>query len=504
MDGSVHQAHVRTNRSSGEAHDAPAARLLPRASVSAFSNTPVHQKSVQLGTIEPPLRALIKHWSKPAAVALTFITCVFAFSQPLSEANGALALVAVLLSHQIFSPLPLASANSAKMTRQIMLRVVLEWCVVAGLLLFLGRAFELTHFFPERLIFSWFGVTLGVLLVSDWVTVRVAPRSASPAQRHIIIGATEVGFELARRVEESNANGTFLGFFDFRGPERLPAQGRDRFAGACKDVAAFVQGHAVNAIYIALPMSNALRMQGLLNDCRDTTASIYFVPDMFAFDTVQARCVEMNGIPLLSVCDTPFHGMAAIKKRAMDLVLSTVVLALSWPLMLGAAIAVKLSSPGPVLFKQRRYGLHGEEILVYKFRSMNVCEDGPVVEQATTGDVRVTAVGRFLRRTSLDELPQLYNVLLGNMSFVGPRPHAVVHNEIYRKLISGYMIRHKVRPGMTGWAQVHGLRGETTTVEQMRLRAQFDLDYLRHWSVWLDIKILARTAVIVIQGRNAH
>jgi putative colanic acid biosynthesis UDP-glucose lipid carrier transferase len=212
----------------------------------------------------------------------------------------------------------------------------------------------------------------------------------------------------------------------------------------------------------------------------------------------------MNGMPLLSICDTPFHGMAAINKRAVDLILSSWVLLLAWPVMLAAALAVKLSSPGPVLFKQRRHGLHGEEILVYKFRSMTVCEDGAVVEQAKPRDGRVTAVGRFLRRTSLDELPQLFNVLQGKMSFVGPRPHAIVHNELYRKLISGYMIRHKVRPGITGWAQVHGLRGETNTVEKMRLRAQYDLDYLRHWSLWLDFKILAKTALIVLRGNNAH
>jgi putative colanic acid biosynthesis UDP-glucose lipid carrier transferase len=228
------------------------------------------------------------------------------------------------------------------------------------------------------------------------------------------------------------------------------------------------------------------------------------VPDIFAFDLVQARCVQINGIPMLSICDTPFHGMNAVKKRAIDIVLSTVALLVSWPVMLMAAVAVKLSSPGPAPFKQRRYGLHGEEIVVYKFRSMNVCENGSVVVQAKKRDQRITAVGRFLRRTSLDELPQLFNVLEGRMSFVGPRPHAVAHNEEYRKLISGYMIRHKVRPGMTGWAQVHGLRGETTTVEQMRLRVQYDLDYLRHWSPWLDLKILAKTAVIVVRGRNAY
>jgi putative colanic acid biosynthesis UDP-glucose lipid carrier transferase len=214
--------------------------------------------------------------------------------------------------------------------------------------------------------------------------------------------------------------------------------------------------------------------------------------------------VEVNGIPMLSICDTPFHGMQAVRKRATDVALSTLGVVLTWPLMVLVAIAVKLSSPGPILFKQRRYGLNGDEIVVYKFRSMRVCEDGSVVVQAKKDDERTTAVGRFLRRTSLDELPQLFNVLEGTMSFVGPRPHAVAHNETYRKLISGYMIRHKIRPGMTGWAQVHGLRGETHTVEQMRLRVQYDLDYLRHWSLWLDLTILFKTAVIVLRGRNAY
>jgi putative colanic acid biosynthesis UDP-glucose lipid carrier transferase len=326
----------------------------------------------------------------------------------------------------------------------------------------------------------------------------------STHDRHIIIGANEVGVELARRISQSAGTGTFMGFFDFRSPDRLPQQSREQFAGKCKDVAGFVQRHAVNAIYIALPMSNAPRIEEMLNEFRDTTASIYFVPDIFAFDLVQARCVEINGVPMLAICDTPFHGMNAVKKRAIDIVLSSTALLLTWPLMLAIAIAVKITSSGPVLFKQRRYGLHGEEIRVYKFRTMTVCEDGPLVVQAAKQDGRITAVGRFLRRTSMDELPQLFNVLQGRMSFVGPRPHAVAHNEIYRKLISGYMIRHKVRPGMTGWAQVHGLRGETTAVEQMRLRVQYDLDYLRNWSLWLDFRILIRTVGIVFLGGDAY
>jgi putative colanic acid biosynthesis UDP-glucose lipid carrier transferase len=331
----------------------------------------------------------------------------------------------------------------------------------------------------------------------------VAARTGA-RQRYIIVGANAMGVELERRVSQSVGMGTFMGFFDFRSVDRLPRDTHGHLAGQCKDVAAVVRRHAVNAIYIALPMSNAPRMEEMLEEFRDTTASIYFVPDIFAFDLVQARCVEINGIPMLSICDTPFHGMNAVQKRAADIVLSSLALLVCWPALLMAAIAVKLSSPGPALFKQRRYGLHGEEIVVYKFRSMTVCEDGSVVVQAKREDERITAVGRFLRRTSLDELPQLFNVLEGQMSFVGPRPHAVAHNEEYRKLISGYMIRHKVRPGMTGWAQVHGLRGETSTVEQMRLRVEYDLDYLRQWSLWLDLKILAKTAVIVLRGRNAY
>jgi putative colanic acid biosynthesis UDP-glucose lipid carrier transferase len=209
-------------------------------------------------------------------------------------------------------------------------------------------------------------------------------------------------------------------------------------------------------------------------------------------------------MPALAVCDTPFYGMDAVRKRATDLVLAcAALLVLAVPMLL-IAVAVKLTSKGPVLFRQRRYGLNGEEILVYKYRSMTVCEDGSEVTQATKGDRRITRLGRFLRSTSLDELPQLFNVLEGKMSVVGPRPHAVAHNELYRKLISGYMIRHKVRPGITGLAQVNGLRGETETIEKMRERVRFDLEYLSHWSPWLDLKIICQTIVVITRDKNAY
>jgi len=175
-----------------------------------------------------------------------------------------------------------------------------------------------------------------------------------------------------------------------------------------------------------------------------------------------------------------------------------------WPVLLILAIGVKLSSPCPIIFKQRRYGLDGQEILVYKFRSMRVCDDGDTIKQAGRSDPRITRFGSFIRRTSLDELPQFINVLQGRMSVVGPRPHAVAHNEQYRKLIKGYMLRHKVKPGITGWAQVNGLRGETETLDKMRARVQYDIDYMRNWSLGFDLMIIGKTLAVVWRDQNAY
>jgi putative colanic acid biosynthesis UDP-glucose lipid carrier transferase len=206
----------------------------------------------------------------------------------------------------------------------------------------------------------------------------------------------------------------------------------------------------------------------------------------------------------VAVCETPFYGMNGIVKTASDFVLGALILAAIAPILAVIAVGVKLSSPGPVLFKQRRYGLDGRKIIVYKFRTMTVAEDGDVVRQATRNDSRITRFGAFLRRTSLDELPQFINVVQGRMSIVGPRPHAVAHNEMYRKLIRGYMIRHKVKPGITGLAQVNGLRGETETVEKMQKRVEYDLAYLRNWSLLLDLQIILKTLAVVMKGSNAY
>jgi putative colanic acid biosynthesis UDP-glucose lipid carrier transferase len=241
-----------------------------------------------------------------------------------------------------------------------------------------------------------------------------------------------------------------------------------------------------------------------MDNLRDTTASIYYVPDIFVFDLIQARTGEIMGIPVVSMCETPFHGIRGASKRITDIIFTLIILLPALPLMLLIALLVKLTSPGPVIFRQRRYGLDGREITVYKFRSMRVTEDGSSVPQATKGDARITPIGNILRRYSLDELPQLFNVLQGRMSLVGPRPHAVAHNEEYRKLIKGYMVRHKVLPGITGLAQVNGCRGETAKLEEMQARVNYDLDYLRHWSPMLDIKILVLTALRLLGDDRAY
>ena len=246
------------------------------------------------------------------------------------------------------------------------------------------------------------------------------------------------------------------------------------------------------------------RRKGLLERLADSTASVYIVPDFFVFELLHARWSNAGGLPTVSVFENPLYGVDGLLKRTADLLIGTLLLIAAAVPMLVIALLVKLSSPGPVFFRQKRYGLDGREILVWKFRTMTCCENGLAIRQATLGDDRITPIGRVLRRTSLDELPQLFNVLEGSMSLVGPRPHANAHNEQYRTRIGGYMLRHKVKPGITGLAQVNGYRGETETLEKMERRIACDHQYIREWSFWMDVKILAKTLGVVLKQRNAY
>ena len=498
--------------STGSLSDSELARQTKEQSgriASLLDNGSVQSKAVRFGSQEPAVLTLVKSSTLPLSAVLMLAVCALISGQTLSQQFWALSLATFLIAAQVFSPLDLSNrGRRTSRTRKAAARIGLEWSCVYAMLFLLKVAFK-TNVLPRDVLLGWYFATPIALLIVDSLSIPIAQRIAamrSAAERYVIIGANDVGLELSRRIAQSHGGGRFFGFLDYRATSRMADTAERPITGNCTahDFADYVRRNLITRVYLALPLSTAPRIEELLRELRDTTASVYFVPNVFAFDLVQARCVEINGMPAFSICDSPLHGMSGLWKRVFDILLALVILLLFWPALLLVAAAIKISSPGPVLFKQRRYGLNGEEILVYKFRSMTVCEDGPVVAQAKRCDRRVTPIGAFLRRTSMDELPQILNVLEGKMSFVGPRPHAVTHNEEYRKLINGYMIRHKVRPGITGWAQVNGFRGETSTVDKMHRRIEYDLDYLKNWSLALDLKIIARTALTVLSHPNAY
>ena len=443
------------------------------------------------------MQATLEPFVAEGALLLT----TFAFGEPF---GGPYLILALILFSLTFP----GNAHAGVGVRALAVDVLIGWLVIMGLLLLIGWATQTLGSFDTRVLVSWAIATPALLFIARLLMPVVLPRlmAVEGVQRvAVIAGEGELGRKLAERIRNAPFSGIRLaGFFDDRSAERLGGAETHEMLGSLSALADYVKTHKVDLIYLTLPMASQPRILRLLEELRDTTASIYFTPDIFLFDLIQARVDTIGGMPVLAVCETPFYGLNGLIKRASDIVLASAILALILPVMLAIAIGIKLTSPGPVLFTQRRYGLDGRDIIVYKFRTMTVLEDGNVIRQATRDDTRITRLGAFLRRYSLDELPQFVNVLQGRMSVVGPRPHAVAHNEMYRKLITGYMIRHKVKPGITGWAQVNGLRGETDTLDKMRGRIEYDLGYLRNWSLQLDLQIVLKTIVVVLRTQNAY
>jgi putative colanic acid biosynthesis UDP-glucose lipid carrier transferase len=382
---------------------------------------------------------------------------------------------------------------------------VTGWLAIFGLLMAFGYASGYLRYFDPDVLWAWFWIAPLSQFGAHFLLRWAAPRIRGHAKRAVVAGMNEQGIALAQGMRRDvYSNTQLVGFFDDRNPDRLDHRDAFPVLGNLGDLSGFIKKNRIDLIYLSLPMTTQQRILSLLDGLRDTTASIYFVPDTFVTDLIQGRMGTVSGIPVVAVCETPFTGTNGLVKRASDIVLSLLIITLISPLLLLIAVAIKLSSPGPVLFKQRRYGLDGREIVVYKFRSMTVMEDGDTIQQAQKGDKRITRLGAFLRATSMDELPQFFNVIQGRMSIVGPRPHAVAHNELYRKLIKGYMLRHKVKPGITGWAQVNGYRGETETLDKMAGRIDHDLHYLRNWSLKLDLHIIAKTVWVMFRDERAR
>lgn len=392
--------------------------------------------------------------------------------------------------------------------RRLCADILINWLALFVTLMFSIWATRQLGSFRPVVLLAW-GFLAPVALIGASLLLRSAlpglTRMQGGPRRCIIVGMNEQGILLARRQAADPLNETRLvGFFDHRPRERLPGCEEFPLLGRLEEIPEFVKRNHIHFVYISLPMTTESRITTLIDGLRNTTASVYFVLDTFIMDIIQGHLGATYGIPMLSVCESPFVGVDGLVKRLFDIVTSGIILLAVSPLMLAIGAAVKLTSPGPVIFRQRRYGLDGEEIMVYKFRSMTVTEDGDqTYKQVEKNDARVTPLGAFLRKTSLDELPQFINVLQGSMSIVGPRPHAIAVNEHYRKRIAGYMIRHKVRPGITGWAQVNGYRGGDD-IDSMRSRVEYDLDYLRHWSLGLDLRIIFRTVAVVYHDQRAY
>jgi putative colanic acid biosynthesis UDP-glucose lipid carrier transferase len=459
-----------------------------------------------LGT-ELPLVALVRILLVPVMCALCLAATLLVYGEPFDDRYATLAGVAMLVSIWAFGELPLANGRARLSFFAPSRAIVASWLKVVGVLLFIAFATKLTSMYSRKVVLTWFFVAPFALQVAQEIARLMLHRllaSQAAGRVKVLVGVNDTARELARRIREDPCMGVIAGYFDDRRGERVAGIRPQEVIGGLGDVVDRVRRHRIDVVYITLPMTRDPRITRMIDGLRDTTASIYFVPCTLPFEPIQARVDYIGGVPVIAVCETPFCGMNGVLKRAFDLVCAGLALAAAWPVMLALAIGVKRSSPGPVLFRQKRYGLDGRQIRVWKFRTMRVCEDGERIEQAKRDDGRVTPFGAFLRRNSLDELPQLFNVLGGSMSLVGPRPHAVAHNEHYRGLIRGYMLRHKVKPGITGWAQVNGYRGETETVEKMQKRVEHDLDYLRHWSISLDIWILLRTAWVLLDRRNAY
>ncbi|WP_310373233.1 undecaprenyl-phosphate glucose phosphotransferase [Rhodoferax ferrireducens] len=437
----------------------------------------------------------------PVVTMVTLAACLAWYAHPLSARYIILGVIAFSLSFP-------GNVGFHEPPQRMVRKLLTNWLVFLVILGGFGVATGYMKSFTRPVLIAWAVLTPLAQIGSHFFLRWALPKAitGSGQQRRVVItGVNEVGLRLLHEFESNPyLNTRVLGFFDDRSSDRLGELGKVPMLGRMSDLAEFMKTSDVEAIYLALPMASQPRILAVLDDLKDTTASIYFVPDIFMTDLIQGRLANVGPMPVMAVCETPFNGMSGLIKRASDIFISLMILILASPIFLALALAVKFTSPGPIIFKQRRYGLDGKEILVYKFRSMTTEDNGTVVKQATKNDSRITPLGAILRKTSLDELPQFVNVLQGRMSIVGPRPHAVAHNETYRKLVKGYMVRHKVKPGITGWAQVSGYRGETDTIDKMEKRIDYDLEYLRNWSLGFDLWIIVKTVLVVLNDKKAY
>ena len=387
-------------------------------------------------------------------------------------------------------------------------KVLKSWTYTWFIIVAAIFAIKTSSYFSRFIIFSW-GLLVPTVLISYKLVMRslvAKVRLKEGRWKRIAIGGAGA---LGKKLGQTFCDNEWLGckvfaFYDDNPELANSSQIGIEVKGTLDDMVEDAKSGNYDDVYLTLPLRAEKRIKEVIKYLSNSSTCVKIVPDFFSFDLLRSKWTDLGGIPVISVYDSPLDGLGTLVKRIEDIILSLIILTAVSPIMLLIYIGVKISSPGPFLFKQKRYGAKGNEIIVWKIRSMTVCENGNSVNQAVKNDRRVTKIGGFLRKTSLDELPQFLNVLSGSMSVVGPRPHASTHNEYYRVKIPGYMQRHLMKPGITGWAQVNGWRGETDTIDKMEKRIQYDLDYLKRWSVWFDIKIVVLTIFKGFINKNAY
>lgn len=430
----------------------------------------------------------------------------FGYGVPLALPYGVLLLLTTLISIVMFPVLGVYQSWRGRGLWAPAGRLVLAWTGVLLVVLVLLALTKQGATFSRLWLGLWFALNVVLLVlsrISVFSVLRLMRKKGYNRRRAVVVGCGPLARDLIQRAREE----TWAGFeisavFDAGGGDRaLP----DEPLRPLDTLFDYVSGHDIDEVWIAVPLEQTRRLRDVLESLRFSTANVRFVPDLFGLFLINHGVSQILDMPMFDLTASPMTGVNRLVKGLEDRVLSLLILIVISPLLLALAIGVKLSSPGPVFFRQKRLGWDGKTFEIYKFRSMRLHDEpeGQIV-QATRDDPRLTRLGAWMRRTSLDELPQFINVLQGRMSIVGPRPHAIAHNEAYKDQVAGYMLRHKVKPGITGWAQVNGWRGETDTLEKMQRRVEHDLYYIEHWSLLFDLKIIFWTIFKGFVNKNAY
>ncbi|KQQ57243.1 undecaprenyl-phosphate glucose phosphotransferase [Pseudomonas sp. Leaf127] len=429
------------------------------------------------------------------------------------QAKGQLGMLLVfgLICVMMFQALGVYS--EALFSNSLRMRMILfAWTAAFGLLLIMHHFMQVLQSVSQDTLLVWYLSTLALLCLLRLlllVLFRHLMKKGLFLQNAVILGATENGLRLAEYLlQHQDIRSGVSGFIDDRIGRMPKTVANLPLLGNTGDLERLIREDKVTQVLVALPWTAENRMDYIIRELRRLPVNVLLVPDMIAFRHTHNRITEVASLPMFNASDVPLNGWSPFIKRAEDIVLSSLAVALLSPVMLLIAIAIKLDSKGPVLFRQKRYGYNNRLIEVFKFRSMHQHQaDATAENQTTRHDARVTRVGRFIRKTSLDELPQLFNVVAGTMSMVGPRPHATATKAagiLFEQAVKEYTSRHRVKPGITGLAQINGYRGETDTVEKIEKRVEFDLEYIENWSVWFDLYILLRTVPAVLLNREVY